>query len=100
LLPLYIQKRKETYIMTTLDLEADKARLAHAILAINNASVLADVKKYLSRKLKLTNTITTQSSSKKARPISREVQDLVIGELPADMDVKKETDKMWEELAQ
>jgi hypothetical protein len=62
---LYIQKRKEICIMTTLDLEADKARLA-----------------------------------KKARPISREVQDLVIGELPADMDVKNETEKMWEELAQ
>ena len=31
--------------MTTLELEADKARLAYAILSIDNASLLAEVKK-------------------------------------------------------
>ena len=33
--------------MTTLELEADKARLAHAILSIDNASLLAEIKKKL-----------------------------------------------------
>ena len=33
--------------MTTLELEADKARLAYAILSIDNASLLAEVKKKL-----------------------------------------------------
>ena len=69
--------------MTTLELEADKARLAYAILSIDNASLLAEGKK----------------KPRHTRPISKEVQDMVIGELPADMDIEKESDKMWEDLA-
>ena len=65
--------------MTTLELEADKARLAYAILTINGPAV--------------------KSKPRHTRPISKEVQDMVIGELPADMDIEKESDKMWEDLA-
>lgn len=84
--------------MTTLELEADKARLAHAILSIDNASLLAEVKKKLGGLLNLSSPII-KAKSGHTRPISKEVQDMVIGELPADMDVEKETDRMWEELA-
>lgn len=84
--------------MTTLELEADKARLAHAILSIDNASLLAEVKKKLGGLLNL-NSPVAKAKLRYTRPISKEVQDMVIGELPADMDVEKETDRMWEELA-
>lgn len=84
--------------MTTLELEADKARLAHAILSIDNASVLAEVKKKLGGLLNL-NGPATKTRSRQTRPISKEVQDMVIGELPENMDVEKEIDKMWEDMA-
>lgn len=84
--------------MTSLQLEADKARLAHAILSIDNASLLAEVKKHLSGLLNL-NAPAVKSKPRRARAISKEVQEMVVGELPADMDVEKETDKMWEEWA-
>lgn len=84
--------------MTSLQLEADKARLAHAILSIDNASLLAEVKKHLSGLLNL-NAPAAKSKPRRARAISKEVQEMVVGELPADMDVEKETDKMWEEWA-
>lgn len=84
--------------MTSLELEADKARLAHAILSIDNASLLAEVKKKLSGLLNLSGSLT-RTGTKHSRPISKEVEDMVIGELPEDMDMEKETDRMWEELA-
>lgn len=84
--------------MTTLELEADKARLAHAILSIDNASLLAEVKKHLSNVLNL-NAPAAKKTSIRRRPISKEVQDMVIGELPEGFDAEKETDKMWEEFA-
>ena len=40
-----------------------------------------------------------KSKPRHTRPISKEVQDMVIGELSADMDIEKESDKMWEDLA-
>ena len=84
--------------MTTLELEADKARLAYAILSIDNASLLAEVKKNLGDRLNI-NGPAVKSKPRHTRPISKEVQDMVIGELPADMDIEKESDKMWEDLA-
>ena len=84
--------------MTTLELEADKARLAYAILSIDNASLLAEVKKKLGDLLTI-NGPAVKSKPRDTRPISKEVQDMVIGELPADMDIEKESDKMWEDLA-
>lgn len=83
--------------MTALELEAEKARLAHAILSIDNACLLAEVKKYLSHLLNQDTSTETGTSGR--RPVSAEVLDLVIGEIPDDMDTDKETDKMWEELA-
>ena len=80
--------------MTSLQLEADKARLAHAILSIDNTSLLEEVKKHLNGLLNL-NTATTPTTSRRTRKISKEVRDMVLGELPADIDVEKETDKMW-----
>lgn len=84
--------------MITLELEADKVRLARAILNIDDASVMAEVKKYLSGVLNL-NANIAKSKPRRARAISKEVQEMVIGELPVGMDSEKETDKMWEELA-
>ena len=72
--------------MTTLELEADKARLAYAILSIDNASLLAEVKKKLGDLLTI-NGPAVKSKPRHTRPISKEVQDMVIGELPADMDI-------------
>ena len=80
--------------MTTLELEADKARLAYAILSIDNASLLAEVKKKLGDLLTI-NGPAVKSKPRHTRPISKEVQDMVIG----DMDIEKESDKMWEDLA-
>ena len=48
--------------MTTLELEANKARLAHAILSIDNASLLAEVKK------KLGDLLTINGPAVKASP--------------------------------
>ena len=73
--------------MTTLELEADKARLAYAILSIDNASLLAEVKKKLGDLLTI-NGPAVKSKPRHTRPISKEVQDMVIGELSADMDIE------------
>lgn len=85
--------------MTTLELEADKVRLVRAILNIDDVSVMAEVKKYLNTVLN-PNAKSTKCNSVRTRPVSKDVLDMVIGELPADMDVEKETDRMWEELAE
>lgn len=85
--------------MTTLELEADKVRLVRAILNIDDVSVMAEVKKYLNNVLN-PNAKSTKCNSVRTRPVSKDVLDMVIGELPADMDVEKETDRMWEELAE
>lgn len=85
--------------MTTLELEADKVRLVRAILNIDDVSVMAEVKKYLNTVLN-PNAKSAKCNSVRTRPVSKDVLDMVIGELPADMDVEKETDRMWEELAE
>lgn len=84
--------------MTTLELEADKVRLVRAILNIEDVSVMAEVKKYLNNIL-IPNAKNVKNNSVRTRPVSRDVLNMVVGELPVDMDVEKETDRMWEELA-
>lgn len=49
--------------MTTLELEADKARLAHAILSVEDASVLAELKKHINKVLKLNAPDTSKNVS-------------------------------------
>lgn len=45
------------------------------------------------------NAKNAKRTSIRTRPVSKDVLNMVVGELPADMDVEKETDRMWEELA-
>lgn len=59
--------------MITLELEADKVRFLNANIA--------------------------KSKPRRTRAISKEVREMVIGELPVGMNSEIETDKMWEELA-
>lgn len=84
--------------MTTLELEADKVRLVRAILNIEDVSVMAEVKKYLNNIL-IPNAKNVKNNSVRTRSVSKDVLNMVVGELPVDMDVEKETDRMWEELA-